>query len=470
MKKVFLLMFLGLITLPVLAQVVIVPVTKSMDYKALYQAYPNAVGPREQATARDLTFQKLSQDYWTDFYRFLKKKNFRPDSSFVLYTEGFFRADGQAERLHYQYLSKGERPSEKTEQAFFALLSDYLTQRPFPVSSSLILGPFRLGSNLFITKPGSRKTPKGPGLIGDLANAARTTRPDTVKTIAFNGLDLEKVPEVLYRFVNVEEINLSNNYLTSLPAQVTALPKLQRLNLLSNRLKEDSVFFTRNKVVRSINIQKNSLTRVPPSMYLNHRLESLWLGNNDLGELNMTALRHLRRLNDLNLYNVGLTQLPKTFGRLKHIKVLDLYYNKLTVLPRQVSRMKRLEQLAIAYNKLDQLPSYVTKLRRLQVLFVHHNNLSQLPTDFVRLKKLHVLDVSYNSFTVVPTVLGLLPSLEELALNNNHLQEFPDVLLSIKSLKKVYMSSNPLFGREAMQSPYATQIKQLEANNTQVTY
>ena len=40
----------------------------------------------------------------------------------------------------------------------------------------------------------------------------------------------------------------------------------------------------------------------------------------------------------------------------------------------------------------------------------------------------------------------------------------------MKNLKKLYMGSNPLFGSEAMSSPYASQIKQLEANNIQVTY
>ena len=49
MKRGLLLVFFGLITRALLAQVVIAPVDKSMDYKALYQAYPAAVGSRATA-------------------------------------------------------------------------------------------------------------------------------------------------------------------------------------------------------------------------------------------------------------------------------------------------------------------------------------------------------------------------------------------------------------------------------------
>ena len=100
-------------------------------------------------------------------------------------------------------------------------------------------------------------------------------------------------------------------------------------------------------------MQKNSLTRMPLSVRQNRRLESLWLGNNNLIQLQANAFRQLRRLTDLNLYGTSLTQLPKSIGQLKRLKVLDLYYNQLTGLPKQLSRLKKLDQLALAYNNLS---------------------------------------------------------------------------------------------------------------------
>ena len=470
MKKHLLLVLFGFLALPGVAQVRVAPMTDSVDYKTLHRDYAMAVNTKEQLTTRGMAFQKIMGDYWTDFNRFLKKKNFRPVAAFYINTETYFRTDGHADLLFYQFMDRDMRLPASVSTVFLELLSAYLAERPLPVRSALVFSPFWVGGGIYISAPGVRKTPVGAGIIGDLAGAAQTTRPDTVKIIYFGGLELEQVPDVIYRFVNAEEISLGGNYLTALPVRLTAMPKLQKLDLMSNRLMDDSVFFTRNKSIKSINMQKNSLTRVPTSIHQNRRLESLWLGNNDMSQLADNSFRGLRRLNDLNLYSAGLTQLPKSIGKLKRLTVLDMYYNHLTALPKQLNRLKKLDQLALAYNDLSELPASLSKLRRLRTLFVHHNKLGTLPDQFSQLSNLHVLDLSYNGLTVVPPVLGAMPALEELDLNNNSLQDFPPVLLSIKNLKRVYMGGNPLFGKEAMSSPYAPQIKQLEANNTLVTY
>jgi Leucine-rich repeat (LRR) protein len=470
MKNRFLLTILCLFALTVNAQVKVQLMNDSINYKKLRSDYPAAVSSREQATTRDLTFQKITADYWSDFKLYLKRKGFRPDTAIMIYTEGYFQPTGKADFFLYQYTIRDIRPSAKSEQQFLSLLTEFLNERPLPVTSSLVWSTFRVGSQFALYKPSARKVSHERGTINDLATAARTTQPDTVKKLSFGGLELEQVPDVIYRFTNVEEIGLGNNYLRSLPAKLTTLPHLQRLDLMSNRLREDSIFFTRNKNLRSINLQKNAISAIPATLGENRRLESLWLGNNDLISTDMKPLLRLRRLNDLNLYNVGLTELPKSMGRLKHLKVLDLYYNKLTALPKQISRMKRLEQLAIAYNSFSTLPTSLAKARRLQVLYAHHNRLNQLPEKFSRLNRLRILDISHNGYVTAPSVLGSLPSLEELSLNNNNIQEFPTVLTSIKTLKKVYLSANPLWGSEAMASPYAKYVEQLQANQTEVFY
>ncbi|MBD2705716.1 leucine-rich repeat domain-containing protein [Spirosoma sp. BT702] len=402
------------------------------------------------------------------FYSFIERNKKRlPFPGLLLQTQEFVRPDGTFELVFCQF--SGKELTEQQEAQLVGVVAEWYVQNPFPFKTT---SGFRWNSMTSIgSVPQKRTVRRAPGVINTLEAAEKTTRPDTVKMLAFNQLDLTNVPEVVYRFPNLEELDLSKNALHELPARLTAdIPTLRRLSLLYNSIPDDSVFITRNKHLQSLNLQGNKLTKIPVAVRQNRRLESLWLGNNKLKELDIRSLRRMRRLTDLNLYNAGLTTLPRTVRRLKHVKVLDLYYNKLTVLPRQLGRMKRLEQLAVAHNELKELPASLTKLRRLQVLYVHHNRLSQLPTDFQRLRYLRILDLGYNWYTVVPNVLASLPSLEELSLNNNNVQEFPTVLLSIKGLKKVYMGSNPLFGREAMNSIYAPQIKQLEANNTQVTY
>ena len=58
--------------------------------------------------------------------------------------------------------------------------------------------------------------------------------------LAFNQLKLRSVPDVVYQFPNLEEIDLSKNDLHELPARLTAdIPTLKRLSVLYNRIPND---------------------------------------------------------------------------------------------------------------------------------------------------------------------------------------------------------------------------------------
>ena len=385
----------------------------------------------------------------------------------LIQTQAFSRPDGTYDRVFCQF--SGRDLTDEQEGRFLQIVAEWYGQHPFPIKTQT--GFWHSSMTTLGNIPEKRTVRRGPGMISTLEAAEKTTRPDTVTMLAFNQLEISTVPEVVYRFPNLAELDLSKNKLHELPARLTAdIPALKRLSVLYNAIPNDSVFIIRNKHLQALNLQGNKLTKIPASVRKNRRLTSLWMGNNKLTALDNASFRGLRRLNDLNLYGVSLTKLPRTIGRLKHLTVLDLYYNKFSELPRQLSRMKRLEQLAVSHNDLTKLPASLAKLRRLQRLFAHHNRISQLPNTFSHLQNLHVLDLGYNWITVVPPVLTTLPVLEELDLNNNNLQEFPTVLGQIRNLKKVYLGSNPLFGKEAMSSTYAPQIKQLEAEKIEVFY
>ncbi len=476
MKKGFLFLLFGLITIPVMAQDRIVLLRDTtrlgLSMAALEKSYSPALArkPGEKgifARQGKLFTDSLSAVYQRFFQYVEKNKSRLPLPGLMLQTTEFIKPDGTYDRVFCEF--SGRDLTDAQEVQLLQLVAEWYGQNRFPLQTQ---NGFRWQNFMQLGSVAQKRTVRrGPGIISTLEAAEKTTRPDTVTMLSFNQLELRTVPEIVYQFPKLEELDLSKNLLTTLPARLTAdIPTLKRLSVLYNVISSDSVFITSNKHLQSLNLQGNKLKQIPASVRQNRRLESLWLGNNKLTELDIKTLRRLRRLTDLNLYNAGLTQLPETIGRLKHVKVLDLYYNKFTELPRQLGRMKRLEQLAIAHNDLHELPASLGKLRRLQVLFVHHNRISQLPNEFQKLQNLRVLDMGYNWFNTTPPVLGSLSALEELDLNNNNLQEFPAVLGSMKKLKKVYMGSNPLFGNEAMNSPYTTQIKLLESRNIQVTY
>lgn len=411
---------------------------------------------------------KARSEFDRSRYTFIEKQGPLPGYGFSYMATEYVRANGTVE---WVIVRPNGVVTDKLLQELIVRLTAFYSKTPFPIQ---VAKPFQTTFGSSYGRPlinEKRLVRTGDSTISTLEAARATTRPDTVKYLHFNQLGLTRVPDVVYRFPNLEELDLSKNKLTQLEARITAdIPSLRRLNLLYNQIGDDSVFIAKNTDLRALTLQGNKLTRIPAAVHTCKRLESLWMGNNTLTELNIKPLRGLRRLNDLNLYNAGLAVLPRQIRKLKHVTVLDLYYNQLSELPRQIGRMRRLEQLAVANNKLTALPAQLARLKRLNTLFAHHNKLTQLPNTFARLASLLTLDIGYNQFSNVPDVLLGLGTLESVDMSNNNLQTLPTSLMGLKNLKKFYIRSNPLTNNDAKSGPYAQLIEALETNKTEVFY
>ncbi|GAA4459570.1 hypothetical protein GCM10023189_33470 [Nibrella saemangeumensis] len=406
--------------------------------------------------------------YRRQFNQFIQVNQKRmPVKGVLLQTEEFIRSDGSYEWVICSFPQSKLTPDQ--EAGLLDLLRDWYEQHPFPLKTQT--GFHRSGMQTMGMVFPPRTTRKGPGIITTLEAAKATNRPDTVKALLLNQLELTDIPEEVYRFPNLEELDLSRNRIKAIPERLTRnIPNLKRLSVMFNGLVADSLSFVKNRHLLALNIQGNSFTDIPRSIRQNRKLESLWLGNNKLKTLDIRRLRSLRRLNDLNLYNVGLTTLPRQIKKLRRLNVLDLYYNNLTELPRSVGRLRRLEQLAISHNQLRKLPESVAKMHQLQILYAHHNQLSALPARLDQLKYLRIVDIGYNWFNTVPATLLALPSLEELDLSSNNLQELPGSLANLRQLKKLYLRQNPVTRKTTGESPHTLLIDQLKTNQTEVYY
>lgn len=458
----FLLLFLGATTTALLAQTKVIDEADTARYgisrRKLMQQYPPA-GPdfarRNQKSGQDINTQSMQQ-----FGAFLRKSKIGQYKVGFMMTE-CFETTGETTYALIQWF--GEVP-DTTKQFVMRQLEEYYQTRKIELTADKRFQINRafMGGNI----PEKRTARSGPGAINTLEAAQKTTRPDTVKILYFNQLKLAHVPDVVYRFPNLTELDLSKNGIKTLPARLTAdLPKLEKLSLLHNSLTNDSVFFAPNKHLKALNMQGNGLTMLPASVRQNRRLESLWLGNNDLKTIDF---RGLRRLNDLNLYNVGLNEVPPSMTKLRQLRVLDLYYNNITKLPKRLSRLRHLEQLAVSHNKLRELPEHLARLQKLQILFAHHNDIGTLPDRFERLRRLRLLDLGYNFFSTTPAVLDRIYPLEDLDLSGNNLQELSPGLARLPNLKKLYLRANPITTAQPRVSGISQTIQQLEARKTEV--
>lgn len=127
---------------------------------------------------------------------------------------------------------------------------------------------------------------------------------------------LETIPEGIFRFDLLEELNLYRNKIKQIPSRISELSNLKILNLGSNHLEE-----------------------LPQELYDLRKIEELDLSNNEITSVS-SQIVNLEHLRDLKLYRNHLQKVPGELGKLTQLKKLDLSQNQIVNLPSQIGHLK----------------------------------------------------------------------------------------------------------------------------------
>jgi len=152
-----------------------------------------------------------------------------------------------------------------------------------------------------------------------------------LETLIVNGCSLNRVEMRILRLSRLVTLDLSNNCISALPEDWSALNCLAELRLAKNRI-----------------------TIIPAAVFSGRRL---------------ATLAHL------DLSENQLTSLPSSLTDLSGLAVLKVDANQLTSLPQGIGRLRRLMQLSAAGNQLQVLPADFDRLA-LQSLDLFGNPLS----------------------------------------------------------------------------------------------
>lgn len=310
---------------------------------------------------------------------------------------------------------------------------------------------------------------KKDSVVNGLAEALAVKDTLKIKSLMLNQSLLTSIPDVIYRFPNLEQLFLADNDIETGHIDMARLPKLRDLDVSKNYFKQNGLTISPNKSLRLLNMQKNLITDIPYAARNCKRLESLWLGNNRLSALNDASFKKLKRVKNINFYKAEVTVLPKGIRKMRRLEVVDLYYNKLETLPKSMTRLKRLTHLAVSHNQLMTLPARIDRMKRVHTIYAHHNHLSKLPERITRMKELRIVDLGFNWLTTFPKELVAFTNLEELDLSANNFPDFPVQLLQIRKLDKLHLRGNPFLGEDA-ERKYSEQLSQLKKKNIEVFY
>ena len=167
-------------------------------------------------------------------------------------------------------------------------------------------------------------------------------------------LDTISDPENIYNLVNLELLDLTDNYIQNIPPEISNLTSLETLNL-----------------------RLNCLTEIIPEMCNLISLSSLYLGENGITNI-PREICNLANLTELLLNNNFITEIPRELFQLTNLNLLALHNNTITKIPPGLCQLTNLRELYLSNNNIEEIPSELFQLTNISVLELTNNNIKNI--------------------------------------------------------------------------------------------
>ncbi|KAK4285136.1 hypothetical protein QN277_001876 [Acacia crassicarpa] len=239
--------------------------------------------------------------------------------------------------------------------------------------------------------------------------------PSKLQVLNLLGNFLDVIPNAVQNVTSLRSLDLSNNYLDSVPLWFGKFKFLAHLNLAWNELADFFPIAIQNIFsLQYLDLSSNSLTSAVPIWFIK-KVQHVNLTNNNFSTLESSCPLNSK----INSKNIS-----ESIG--SDLQALDLSHNELKDVVDSLGQLKNLEHLNLASNFLY----------------------GPIPLSFRNLTKLLELILEDNHFNgTIPAFLGRFSFLRVLDLSDNHLKgRIPDSLGKLQNLNILDLSTNSLEG------------------------
>ncbi|KAL6478749.1 hypothetical protein MHYP_G00121820 [Metynnis hypsauchen] len=181
--------------------------------------------------------------------------------------------------------------------------------------------------------------------------------------------------------------DLSRNRLSELPVEVCMFVSLENLNLYQNCLRSLPESLINLQALTYLNISRNQLSTLPAHV-CSLPLKVLIACNNKLLSL-PEELGQLRQLTELDVSCNEIQTLPSQVGQLEALRDLNIRRNHLVRLPPELAELP-LVRLDFSCNKVTSIPVCYRNLRHLQSIVLDNNPLQSPPAQICIKGKIHI--------------------------------------------------------------------------------
>ena len=250
---------------------------------------------------------------------------------------------------------------------------------------------------------------------------------------------LDEFPKFLYQFSALEKTDLSNCYLERIPPVIFGLKNLTTINLRDNCITEIPEEVCQLNLER-LNVADNPLNELPESFRNFVNMEDLDISFTHLEEIPFQIL-YLNNIKRLAVKNNALEKLPESWDKCINIQCLDLSENPFCTLPASISQLQKLEKLNLKSCCLSEFPDALLHLATLQTLNLEDNFITELPGNFhsLNVKKLNIRS---NILSHLPDSLSSQSKLQNIDMSSNRLTEFPSVFFKLHNIKHIGLGDN----------------------------
>lgn len=240
----------------------------------------------------------------------------------------------------------------------------------------------------------------------------------------------------------LEQLIISNNFITKLPTEIGNLNMVRNFDLSCNHHLQ-SLPTTIGSMHSLVILKATScnLENIPDTIGDLKLLEKIDIGMNKRITMLPESIGHLSRLFKARFNGMSLSipiqwchntfgcignqvqrknSIPNTFFNLYNLRELDFAYNnKLHTIPELITKLRYVEMINICKCGLKEIPDAIYKLPQLRELRAGINGISKLSENIGNLKHLRVLMLFVNNLDSLPSSLSELHELEVLVLNMN---------------------------------------------------
>ena len=209
-----------------------------------------------------------------------------------------------------------------------------------------------------------------------LANGIYRSRTKTIRIKRHKSIHhwthgMDKFPEGILNFKNLQRLYLGDCNVDFIPDGICKLSNLKELTCSSSHLKNLPTSIGKLEKLISLDLEFCSLQKLPDSFV------------------------NLKLLTILNLSGNFLKKLPHNFDNISLLKELYLSGNSLKSIPKSIDKLISLEHLDLSWNQIVNL-KYIFSLIALKNLNISSNKIKKLPHEIEKLQCLQSLEFNYN--------------------------------------------------------------------------